>query len=77
MKRHAISLLERFAFHHVAPVTGGIADRQAEWDGSDALAACKASSTPGVPIHRVVRMLEEIGTGFVEEPIGLRCRFGE
>ncbi len=49
-------VLERFPFHDMAPVAGGIADR--EQDGTILLLReCQRLRPPGVPIYRVVGML--------------------
>ncbi|MDC4225991.1 MAG: hypothetical protein MPW15_17510 [Candidatus Manganitrophus sp.] len=63
-------ILERFVLHHVAPVAGGVADGE-----EDRLVLIfglfKRLLPPGVPIDRIVRMLEEIRAGFVNEAIGV------
>ena len=57
----------------MAPVTGGIADR--EQDGAVlCLGRFQGLWSPGVPVNRVPGMLEKIGTSFVDEAIRL-CRF--
>ena len=63
-------VLKRLPLHHVTPVTGGIPDR--EQDGTVLRFRClQGFRPPGVPVDRVRGMLEEIGTGFVDESIGL------
>ena len=50
-------VLKRFVLHHVAPMTGRVADaeqNQLVFAGG----AFKRFGTPGIPIHRIVRMLE-------------------
>ncbi len=61
-------VFERLALHDVAPVAGRIADR--EKDGP-VLAPClfERLVTPWEPVHRVVRVLAEIGGGFAGEPV--------
>ena len=52
----------------MTPVTGGIPDR--EEDGTVLPFRClQGLWSPGVPVDRVRGMLEEIGTGFVDEAI--------
>ncbi len=62
-------ILERFVRHHMAPVAGGIAD--GKQDGFVLIAReLQRLGTPRMPVHRVVGMLQKIGTGFVDEVIG-------
>jgi len=62
-------ILERLAFHHVAPVAGRVADREkngfvfAGGFGEGFIA-------PGIPIDGVLGVLQEIGALFVRETIG-------
>jgi hypothetical protein len=52
--------LERFAFHDMAPVARGVADRK-----EDRLVlprgAVERLGTPGIPVDGIVRVLEEVG----------------
>jgi len=61
-------ILERLVRHDVAPVAGGIADRK-----QDRLVlaarALQRLGAPGVPVHRVFGMLEEVRAGLVGEPV--------
>src|SRR5436189_267533 len=52
-------VLERLVFHHVAPVAGGVPDRE---QNRLVLVARPPSRllTPGVPVDRVVRVLQEV-----------------
>ena len=62
-------VLEGLLFHHMAPVAGGIAD--GEEDGfvlGQGLG--EGLLVPGVPIHGIVGVLQEIGAFFVYESIG-------
>ena len=56
------------ALHHVAPVAGGIADRKEDRLrlGARALSSLVA---PGVPVHRVVRVLQEVRALLEDQPI--------
>ena len=57
-----VGVLEGLVGHHVAPVTGGIADRQ-----QDGLAALPRLAerllVPRLPMHRVIRMLAQVRAG--------------
>ncbi len=56
--------------HHMAPVAGGISDRQK--NGFVFFAGFfKGLFAPGIPVHRVGRMLQQIGTGFVNQAVVL------
>ncbi len=68
-----LRILERLTFHHVAPVAGRVPDRQ-EDRLVLLLGPVECFFSPWVPVDRVVDMLEEIGAGFVREPIGVSCR---
>ena len=66
--RH-LRVLEALPCHHVAPVAGAVA--HAEKDGLVLLPGpLEGLLTPGVPVHRVVSVLAEIGAGLVLEMIG-------
>src|SRR5690606_11789498 len=64
-------VLERLALHHVAPVAGGVADRQQDRPilrtrpGERLLA-------PGIPVDRVVLVLEEVRARLLGQAIGHR-----
>ena len=62
-------VLERLTLHHVAPVTRRVAD--AEQDRLP-LGACARQrlGSPRPPVHRVVRVLEQVGAGLAGEMVG-------
>ena len=63
--RHIFSF-EGLALHHVTPVAGGITDRQE--DGLVLLfRLLQRVFAPRIPVHRVMRVLEKIWAGFVNE----------
>jgi hypothetical protein len=63
-------VLEAFMLHDVAPVARRIADAQ-----QDRLVFGARSGqrflAPGIPVHRIVGMLQQIWTGFVDQAVGL------
>ena len=62
-------VFKRLPLHHVAPVAGRIAD--GEKDGlSLRLCTVQGLLAPRVPVHRVVRVLEQVRRRFVDEPVG-------
>jgi len=68
-------ILERFMCHHMAPVAGGIADRQ-----QDRLVFAPGPlqrfGPPAIPVHRIVRVLAQVRAGLVGEPVSwLRTAF--
>ena len=63
-----VFLLERFAFHDVAPVAGRIADRK-ENRLLLALGLFKGFRAPGVPVHGVVGVLKQIRALFVGQAV--------
>ena len=64
-------ILKALPLHHVTPVTGAVTDRE-----KDRLVLRprrgECFRPPGVPIHGIVRVLEEVGGGFVDEAVGGR-----
>ena len=62
-------VLERLAFHHVAPVAGRVADRQEDRPVEE-LRAGERVGAPREPVDRVVRVLEEVRAGLSGEAIG-------
>ncbi len=64
-------IFKGFALHYVAPVAGGIADAQ---QNRFVLRFCPRQGflPPRVPLDRIVRMLEEVGTGFPGKLVGKR-----
>ena len=66
--RGGCGILEAFVSHHMAPVTGGIADGKK--DGPVARGRLgQRGRAPGAPVDGVVLVLEEIGAGFVAEQV--------
>ena len=63
-------VLERLALHHMTPVTGGIADAQQD-RFVFRLGLLERLLTPAIPIHRIMRVLQQIRTGLVNQPIGM------
>jgi len=64
-------VLEGFMSHDVAPVAGRVADGQ-----QDRLAfvarLLQRLRAPGMPVHRVVRVLAQVGAGFVNQAVGVQ-----
>jgi len=62
---------EGLMLHHMAPVAGRIADREQD---RPVLAPrlLEGLRCPGVPVHRVVGVLQEVGTGLVDKAVGPR-----
>ena len=74
-------ILERLPLHHVAPVTGRIAD--AQQNHLVVLAGLfKSLFSPGIPIHRIKSVLEEVRGFGIDQPVRLAvfrakfCRLG-
>ena len=64
-----VGVLKGLPFHHVAPVTGRIS--YAEEDRFVlGMGAFQRLGAPGIPIHRVIGMLEQIRTGLVDQAVG-------
>ena len=61
-------VLERFMRHDVAPVAGGIANRQQD-RLVFAAGPVKRFRPPRLPVDGIVRVLQEVGTGFVREGV--------
>ena len=67
-QRGGLRILERFVGHDVAPVAGGVADR--EHDGNVAPGGLgERLVAPGPPVDRVVRMLEQVGARRIPQPV--------
>ena len=68
-------VLERLALHHVAPVAGRIADRE---EDRLFLAArfVEGLFAPRIPVDGIMRVLEQVGRFFVDEPIGVLLHMG-
>ena len=62
-------VLEALPLHDVAPVAGGVADAQQD---RAVLRACALQGLrpPRVPVHRIVGVLEKVGTGFMDKTVG-------
>ncbi len=67
-QRRGLRILERLVRHHVAPVAGRVADRQHHRHVPLAGRGERAGR-PRPPVHRVVRVLQEIGTRRVLQPV--------
>ena len=62
-------VLERFAFHDVTPVTRRIADGQEDRPVQQPRSR-ECVGSPGVPIHRILGVLEEVRTGLPGQAVG-------
>ncbi len=66
-------VVEALPFHHVAPVAGGVADRQ-----EDRLVLptrpVEGLGSPGVPVDGVVRVLNQIGGGLEDQAVDVDRR---
>ena len=70
-----VLVLERLALHHVAPVARRVAD--AEQDRLVLRARPRQRLlAPGMPVHRVVGVLQQVGAGAVGESVGVLRRRG-
>jgi hypothetical protein len=63
-------VLKGFPFHDVAPVTGGITNGQ-KYGLIFLPGLLKRLICPGIPIHGIVSMLQQIGTFLMDQPVGL------
>ena len=61
-QRRDLGVLEGLALHHVAPVAGGVADRDEDRLGLAARAPERLLA-PRIPVDRVLRVLEQVGRG--------------
>ena len=68
-ERRGVRVLERLAFHDVAPVTGRVSDREEDRLGLRA-GAGERLVAPGIPVDGIVRVLQEVWAGLVGEPVG-------
>ncbi len=68
-------VLEGLVSHHVAPVAGRVTDGK-----QDRFVLLPRQGerlrAPGVPVHRIVGVLLEVGTGFLGETVGHEGHFG-
>ena len=68
ISRGGVRVLEGFVRHDVAPVAGGVADR--EQDGLVRRPRLgQRRLAPGPPVHRVVGVLEQVGRGGEAEQV--------
>ena len=66
--RGDVGVLEALVGHDVAPVAGGVADREQDrLVGGLGFGQCLRS--PGPPVHRVVLVLQEVGAGLAAEAV--------
>ena len=68
-QRGNLLILERFALHDVAPVAGGVADGQQNGPVLG-VGFVERLRSPGIPVDRIVGVLQQIGAGFVDQAIG-------
>ena len=64
-----VFVFEALVLHHMAPMAGRVADRKKDRFVFVA-SALQRLFTPRIPIHGVLGVLQEVGTGFVSEAIG-------
>jgi len=75
-ERGDLGVFERFVGHHVAPVAGRVTDREQDGNVSPA-GLLERLVAPLPPVHRVVGVLEQIGTCRVAQPIGHASIFSQ
>ena len=63
-------VFKRLMLHHMAPMTGRITDAQKDWFIL-ALRFVKGFFAPRKPVHRIMRVLEEIGAGLMGQAVGV------
>ena len=68
-ERRGLGVLERLVLHHVAPVACAVADRD-EQRSVFALRPRERLRAPGIPVHRVVHVLAQIGARLRREAVG-------
>jgi len=66
-------VLERFLLHHVAPVTGRIADAQQD-RSPQATRGIEGFLAPGIPVHRIVGVLSQVRARLQQQPIAVARR---
>ena len=73
-QRRSGRILEGLVRHHVAPVAGGIADRE---QNGLVLATRQRQRriAPGIPVHRVVRVLAQIRAGLARQTVAVTARY--
>jgi hypothetical protein len=68
-------VFEAFPLHDVAPVAGGVADGE-EYRLVFLTGLLEGIGAPGVPIHGIVRVLQQIGTLLLCQAIGMHEYLG-
>ena len=68
-------VLERFAFHDVAPVAGRVADAEEDRLVFRARPG-ERLITPGEPVHGIVRVLEQVRRFFAHQAVGVLVNGG-
>jgi len=66
-RRHRL-VVEALLLHHMAPVAGGVADREED----RAVEGCRLGQRirpPGAPVDRVVGVLDQVGRGLEDQPV--------
>ena len=72
-QRRHVFVVEALLFHHVAPMAGGITDGE-KYRLVLRLRCGKRSVPPAIPVHRVVRVLQQVGGVFENQPVGITRR---
>ena len=72
----AVSVLERLVRHHVAPVTGRVADAQQDRLLFEA-SAFEGLGPPLLPLDRIVRVLSQVRTGRFAQAVGHDRNIGQ
>ncbi len=67
-QRRRPGVFERLVRHDVAPVAGGVTHREQHRDVTPGRLG-EGLVAPGPPVHRVVRVLEQVGTGRIPQPV--------
>ena len=66
--RRRLGVLERLVRHHVTPVAGGVAHREQDGDVPPG-GLGEGLVAPRPPVHRVVRVLEQVGARRIAQPV--------
>jgi hypothetical protein len=64
-----VLVVERLALHDVAPVAGAVADRQ-EDHLALFLGLLEGLGAPGVPVHRIMGVLQQVGAALARQAVG-------
>jgi hypothetical protein len=67
--------LERFVFHHMAPVAGRVTDREEDRLVLRARLG-EGLLVPGKPVDGIIGVLKQVGRFFAGETVGVRRRLG-